>query len=77
VLRTWSSRNPTFPRREEHEEIKLRGVDLVSESTDLKLGAFTLLQNWIPTKIFSLKRKRGVVALSTTVIVPTVPGACT
>lgn len=64
-------------KREEQEEIKLRGVDLVSDASDLKFGQFVLLQNWIPTKIFSLKRKRGVVALSTTVIVPVVPGACT
>ena len=77
MQRTWSSRNPTFPRREETEEIKLRGVDLVSEPSDLKLGTFTNLQNWIPTKIFSIKRKRGVVALTSTVIIPTVPGVCT
>ncbi|MFA6082662.1 MAG: hypothetical protein WC773_04640 [Patescibacteria group bacterium] len=63
--------------RTETEEIKLKGVDLVSEDADVKLGSFVLLQNYIPTKIFSLQKKRGVVALSTTVIVPTVPGACT
>ncbi len=63
--------------RNEQEENKLRGVDLVSESSDLKLGSFTSLQNYIPTAIFSIKKKRGVVALSTTVIVPVVPGACT
>jgi len=62
--------------REDQEESKLRGVDLVSEDSDMKLGSFTLLQNWIPTDIYSLQKKRGVVALSTTVIVPTVPGAC-
>ena len=63
--------------RDEQEETKLRGVDLVSEDSDLKFGQFTLLQNYVPTAIFSIQKKRGVVALSTTVIVPTVPGACT
>jgi hypothetical protein len=63
--------------RIEQEEIKLRGVDLVSEDSDLKLGQFTLLQNYVPTAIFSIQKKRGVEALSTDVIVPTVPGACT
>lgn len=63
--------------RQDEEEIKLRGVDLVSEDSDLKLGQFTSLQNYIPTRIFSIKKKRGVAALSTTVIAPTVPGACT
>jgi hypothetical protein len=63
--------------REEQEEIKLRGVDLISEDSDLKIGTFTSLQNWIPTKIFSIKKKRGVTALSSTVVIPTVPGACT
>lgn len=63
--------------RIEQEEIKLRGVDLVSEDSDLKLGQFTSLQNYVPTAIFSIQKKRGVVALSTTVVVPTVPGACT
>jgi len=62
--------------RDDKEETKLRGVDLVSEDSDIELGSFTMLQNWIPTRIYSLKKKRGVVALSTAVIVPTVPGAC-
>ena len=62
--------------RTEQEETQLKGVDLISEDSDLKLGTFTLLQNWIPTSIYSIKKKRGVVALSTAVIVPVVPGAC-
>jgi len=62
--------------REEQEEIKLRGVDLISEDSDLKLGTFTSLQNWIPTKIYSIQKKRGVSVLSSTVVIPTAPGAC-
>jgi hypothetical protein len=62
--------------RDEQEETKLKGVDLVSEDSDLKLGQFTSLQNYVPTAIFSIQKKRGVVALSTDVIIPTVPAAC-
>jgi hypothetical protein len=60
--------------REETEETKLKGVDLVSEDADVKFGSFVLLQNYIPTEIFSLQKKRGVVVLSTTPITPTIPG---
>jgi hypothetical protein len=58
--------------RVEKEESKLKGVDLVSD--DLELGSFESLQNLIPTKIYSLEKKRGVGALSTTPITPTIPG---
>ena len=60
--------------REEKEETKLHGVDLVSEDSDLELGSFTFLQNWIPSSIFSVVKKRGVAVLSTTPITPTIPG---
>ena len=62
--------------RQEQEELRLKGVDLKAEESDLKLGQFTSLQNYIPAKVYSLKKKRGVVALSTTPITPTTPSAC-
>lgn len=62
--------------RIEKEEHLLRGVNLVANSTTLVLGYFTKLQNWVPAKKYKVKKKRGVTALSTTVIVPTVPSAC-
>ena len=60
--------------RQDQEAIKLKGVDMVSEDADVGFGSFVLLQNWIPTEIFSLIKKRGVVGLSTTPITPTIPG---
>ena len=50
--------------REEKETSQLKGVNQVDEETDLDLGEFTLLQNWIPAEIYSIKKKRGVGALN-------------
>jgi len=60
--------------RQDQEAIKLKGVDMVSEDADVGFGSFVFLQNWIPTEIFSLIKKRGVSALSTDPITPTIPG---
>ncbi len=62
--------------RQEIESTKLKGVILSAEPTDLELGRFTVLQNWIPAKLNSLKKKRGVQAFTSTVIVPTAPTPC-
>ncbi len=50
--------------RKHQESNKLKGVDLVDDETDLELGSFTSLQNWIPAEIYSIKKKRGVEALN-------------
>ena len=48
-------------RNRKHEEaLKIKGVDLVDEETDLELGQFTSLQNWIPSEVYSIKKKRGI-----------------
>jgi hypothetical protein len=52
--------------RQEQEELKLKGVNQVDEETDLELGEFTLLQNWVPAEIYSIKKKRGVQPLNST-----------
>ena len=62
--------------RQEQDQARLKGADLISEESDLTLGSFTLLTNWIPTKVYSLKKKRGVVAFTSTVITPATPNAC-
>jgi hypothetical protein len=62
--------------RKQEESHQLKGVNLADEETDLELGQFESLQNWIGADVFALKKKRGVVALSTSVIVPTVPSSC-
>lgn len=61
-----SGLNMALRDRQEQEELKLKGVNQVDEETDLALGEFTLLQNWIPSEIYSIKKKRGVAALSAT-----------
>jgi len=62
--------------RNEVETDKLKGVVLAGEEADLEPGRFVYLQNWIPSTINSIKKKRGGVALSTTSVTPTVPTAC-
>jgi len=50
--------------RKQEETSKLLGVNQVDEESDLELGAFTLLQNWIQAEIYSVKKKRGVTTLA-------------
>jgi len=52
-------------RNRKHEESnKLKGVDLVDEETDLELGVFESLQNWVPADVYSIKKKRGTSPLN-------------
>ena len=52
-------------RNRKHDEAtKIKGVDLVDEETDLELGQFTSLQNWIPSEVYSIKKKRGIIPLN-------------
>ena len=46
--------------RTEAEAQRLKGVDLFDDSSDVELGMFTSLVNWVPGKLYSLKKKRGV-----------------
>ena len=47
-------------RNRKHEEAKkLKGVDLVDEESDLELGQFTSLENFIPSDVYAIKKKRG------------------
>jgi hypothetical protein len=62
--------------RKQEEATKLKGVNLTDEVTDLELGWFSSLQNFVGADVFSLKKKRGVAALSTDAITPTVPDPC-
>lgn len=41
------------------ESIRLKGVDLIDDETDVELGSFTLLQNYIPADVYAIKKKRG------------------
>ncbi len=50
--------------RKHQEQNKLKGVNLVDEETDLELGNFTSLQNWIPSDVYAIKKKRGTSPLS-------------
>jgi len=50
--------------RTEKEENLLHGVNLIANPTKLQLGYFTSLQNWIPSKKYKIKKKRGPAALS-------------
>ena len=45
--------------REEEETSNLRGVITAVHDEDIKLGQFTSLENWIPSKVTTLKKKRG------------------
>ena len=46
--------------RKNQEAGKLKGVNKVDEETDLGLGEFTSLQNWIPADVYAIKKKRGI-----------------
>jgi len=50
--------------RKHQDALKLKGVNQVDEETDLELGEFELLQNWIPADVYSIKKKRGVTDLN-------------
>jgi hypothetical protein len=54
--------------RVEKEGTQLKGVDLVDEETDLALGQFTLLQNFIPANVYAIKKKRGITPLNPTAL---------
>jgi len=49
--------------RTEKEENLIRGVNIAANPTKLALGYFTSLQNWIPSKKYKIKKKRGVATL--------------
>lgn len=52
-------------RNRKHQEgNKLKGVDLVDDETDVELGGFTLLQNYVPADVYAIKKKRGVSPLN-------------
>ena len=52
-------------RNRKHEEaLKLKGVNKVDEETDLDLGEFTELANWIPADVYAIKKKRGAASLN-------------
>ena len=52
-------------RNRKHEEAtKLKGVDLIDDESDLDLGSFTTLENWIPADVYAIKKKRGTSPLS-------------
>ena len=59
-----SGRNMALRHRQEKETTQLKGVNQVDEEADLDLGECTLLQNWIPAEIYSIKKKRGTAPLS-------------
>lgn len=46
--------------RQEKEESLIRGVNLMAHPLKLQLGYFTSLTNWIPSKKWKIKKKRGV-----------------
>jgi hypothetical protein len=50
--------------RTEKEENLLRGVNLAANPTKLQLGYFASLQNWIPSKKYKIKKKRGPTPLT-------------
>ena len=50
--------------RKQQEATKIKGVSLVDEETDLELGQFTSLQNWIPSGVYAIKKKRGITPLN-------------
>ena len=50
--------------RKQQEATKLKGVDLIDDESDLDLGSFTALQNWIPADVYAIKKKRGVSPLN-------------
>lgn len=62
--------------RKTKEATKLLGVNIAANETDLELGTFTRLENWVPADLFALKKKRGCAALNTTAEVTLTPSAC-
>jgi len=50
--------------RKYQEALKLKGVNKVDEETDLELGEFTELENYIPADIYAIKKKRGISPLN-------------
>jgi hypothetical protein len=46
--------------RKQETANKLKGVNRADEETDLELGFFTRLQNWVPADLYSIKKKRGI-----------------
>jgi hypothetical protein len=50
------------------ESIRLKGVNHVDDETDVELGSFTTLQNYIPAEVYAIKKKRGVDPLSPTAL---------
>jgi hypothetical protein len=62
--------------RTEQEEILIKGVNIADDQEDLAIGTFTGLQNWVVGDLYSVKRKRGVTAFTSTVISPTTPTSC-
>lgn len=62
--------------RTDHETDRLKGVVLSSDPAKLEFGRFVRLENFIPGELTSLKKKRGVVALTSTEITPDTPTPC-
>src|SRR5678809_654415 len=59
--------------RKDIETDKLKGVTLAADPIKLEFGRFVHLENWIPGKLYSIKKKRGPIQLvsSETVQFPT------
>jgi len=62
--------------RTEKEEPLLRGVNLVANPTKLAFGYFARLENWIPSKKYKIKKKRGPELLTGGGGIVTQPHAC-
>ena len=62
--------------REEEETTNLRGVITAVHDEDIKLGQFTLLQNWIPSKVTAIKKKRGGVLFTSDEVEVEAPNFC-
>ena len=62
--------------REEEETNNLKGVITAVHDEDIKLGQFTRLENWIPSKVTAIKKKRGGVAFTSTPVSVTAPSFC-
>lgn len=62
--------------REKQEEFKLRGVNLSAHPIKLRPGMFTSLRNYIPAKVYKIKRHRGVDLFTSDAVEITPPGPC-
>jgi len=62
--------------RKDIETDKLKGVTLAADPIKLEFGRFVHLENWIPGDVNSIKKKRGVLALSSDSISPPTPTEC-